>query len=401
MELEITTVVLLLSFAVAIVMGAAANKTNFCTMGAVSDWVNMGDTGRMGAWMLSIGIAIAGVLLLQFIYDIPLKSTLPPYLTSNFGWLRYILGGFMFGIGMTLASGCGNKTMVNIGGGNMKSLVVLIVAGVFAYLMTKTSFYEVLFHAWVSATTVDLTAYEMKSQSLDSFFLRVFGSSNNELFHWVIGLLLMAFFFFIAFRSKDLRSTPHNILGGVIIGLAIVAGWYITGGALGQEAIETVEWLDERPVGVGVQSYTFINPMGESITYLMDPMNTLLITFGVVAILGVITGSFVASILSRRFKIIWFYDRSDMVKHLFGAALMGIGGVLGMGCTIGQGITGVSTLSVGSLLVLGSIIFGSMLTMKVIYYRMVYEEASFTESLITSLVDLKLLTEKLRKLEKV
>lgn len=307
MELEITTVVLLLSFAVAIIMGAAANKTNFCTMGAVSDWVNMGDTGRMGAWMLSIGIAIAGVLLLQLIYDIPLDSTLPPYLTTNFGWLRYILGGFMFGIGMTLASGCGNKTMVNIGGGNMKSLVVLLVAGVFAYLMTKTSFYEVLFHGWVSATTVDLTAYEMNSQSLDSVFLRVFGSSNNEFFHWVIGLLLMAFFLFIAFKSKDLRSTPHNIVGGVVIGLAIVAGWYITGGVLGQEAIESVEWLDERPVGVGVQSYTFINPMGESITYLMDPMNTLLITFGVVAIIGVITGSFVASILSRRFKIIWFW----------------------------------------------------------------------------------------------
>jgi len=401
MEFEITTVVLLLSFAVAVIMGAVANKTNFCTMGAVSDWVNMGDTGRLGAWMLSIAIAIAGVLLLQFIYDIPLDSTLPPYLTSNFGWLRYILGGFLFGIGMTLASGCGNKTMVNIGGGNMKSLVVLIVAGVFAYLMTKTSFYEVLFHSWVSATTIDLTAFDMNGQSLDAVFLRIFGSSNTELFHWLIGLLLMACFFFIAFRSKDLKSSPHNIVGGVVIGLAIVAGWYITGGTLGQEAIETVAWLDERPVGVGVQSYTFINPMGESITYLMDPMNTLLITFGVVAILGVITGSFVASILSKRFKIVWFYDRSDMVKHVFGAALMGIGGVLGMGCTIGQGITGVSTLSVGSLLVLGSIIFGSALTMKIIYYRMVYEEAGFIESLITSLVDLKLLTEKLRKLEKL
>jgi len=401
MQLEITTVVLLLSFIVALIMGAVANKTNFCTMGAVSDWVNMGDTGRMGAWMLSIGVAIAGVLLLQYIFEIPLASTFPPYLTSNFGWLRYLLGGFMFGIGMTLASGCGNKTMVNIGGGNLKSLVVLAVAGVFAYLMTKTSFYELLFHGWVSATTIDLTAYEMPNQSLGSALLVVFGSSNNELFHWLVGLLLMCFFFFIAFRSKDLRSTPHNITGGVGIGLAIVAGWYITGGSLGQEAIETVEWLDERPVGVGVQSYTFINPMGETVSYLMDPMNTLLITFGVVAILGVITGSFIASIFSRRFKFIWFYNTEDMLKHLIGAALMGIGGVLGMGCTIGQGITGVSTLSIGSLLVLGSIIFGSMLTMKVMYYKMVYEEASFIESLITSLVDLNLLTEKFRKLEKL
>jgi len=401
MQFEITTVVLLLSFFVALIMGAAANKTNFCTMGAVSDWVNMGDTGRMGAWMLSIGIAIAGVLLLQYFFYIPLDSTLPPYLTSNFGWLRYLLGGFMFGIGMTLASGCGNKTMVNIGGGNLKSLVVLAVAGIFAYLMTKTSFYELLFHSWVSATTIDLTAYAIPNQSLDSVLLSVFGLSNHEIFHWLVGLLLMCFFFFVAFKSKDLRSTPHNILGGVVIGLAIVAGWYITGGALGQEAIDTVEWLDERPVGVGVQSYTFINPMGETVSYLMDPMNTLLITFGLVAISGVITGSFIASIFSRRFKFIWFYNTEDMLKHLIGAALMGIGGVLGMGCTIGQGITGVSTLSIGSLLVLGSIIFGSMLTMKVMYYKMVYEESSFIESLITSLVDLNLLTENFRKLEKL
>ena len=401
MQLEVTTVVLLLSFFVAFIMGLVANKTNFCTMGAVSDWVNMGDTGRMGAWMLSIGIAIAGVLLLQYIYDIPLDSTLPPYLTSNFGWLRYLLGGFMFGVGMTLASGCGNKTMVNIGGGNLKSLVVLVVAGIFAYLMTKTSFYEVLFHGWVTATTVDLTSYEIHSQSLDSVLLSVFGLSNKVFLHWLTGLLLMSLFFFVAFRSKDLRSTPHNIIGGFVIGLAIVAGWYITGGALGQEAIETVEWLDERPVGVGIQSYTFINPMGETVSYLMDPANTLLITFGVVAVAGVITGSFIASVFSRRFKIIWFYDTEDMLKHLSGAALMGIGGVLGMGCTIGQGITGVSTLSVGSLLVLGSIIFGSVLTMKIMYYKLVYEDASFIESLITSLVDLKLLSEKLRKLEKL
>ena len=307
----------------------------------------------------------------------------------------------MFGVGMTLASGCGNKTMVNIGGGNLKSLVVLGVAGIFAYLMTKTSFYELLFHGWVSATTIDLTAYKMTSQSIDSVLLGIFGSSGNGFIHWLTGVLLMSFFFFIAFRSKDLRSTPHNIIGGVIIGLAIVAGWYITGGALGQEAIETVEWLDERPVGVGVQSYTFINPMGETFSYLMDPLNTLLITFGVVAVIGVITGSFIASVFSRRFKFIWFYDTEDMLKHLFGAALMGIGGVLGMGCTIGQGITGVSTLSVGSLLVLGSIIFGSALTMKVMYYKMVYEEASFIESLIASLADLNLLSEKFRKLEKL
>jgi uncharacterized membrane protein YedE/YeeE len=123
-------------------MGAVANKTNFCTMGAVSDWVNMGDTGRLRAWLLAMAVAILGVALLTGggLASIG-NSTFPPYRTPNFAWLRYLLGGLMFGVGMTLASGCGNKTLVRIGGGNIKSLVVLAIASACAYLMLWTEFY--------------------------------------------------------------------------------------------------------------------------------------------------------------------------------------------------------------------------------------------------------------------
>ena len=136
MEFTIHHGVLLAAFAIAAVMGAVMAKTHFCTMGGVSDWVNIGDTGRMRAWVFSMAVALAGVLVLEAAGTVNLYAeTFPPYRTANFAWLRYILGGILFGVGMTLASGCGTRTMVRIGGGNLKSLVVLGFGGIAAYLI--------------------------------------------------------------------------------------------------------------------------------------------------------------------------------------------------------------------------------------------------------------------------
>jgi len=400
MELDTTTWLLFDAFVIAAILGAVANKTNFCTMGAISDWINMGNTARLGAWLFAIAIAIFGVTLLELTADVSLQSTLPPYRTSNFAWLRYLLGGFLFGIGMTLAGGCGNKTMINIGGGSLRSLFVLLIAGIMAYLMTKTRFYEIVFHSWIEATAINLTSLNIKSQSLADIFSTILGLENSASFHGIIALLLGGLFLFLALRSKTFRKNTTLVIGSSVVGLCVVLGWYISGGSLGQEAIETVEWLDERPLGVGVQSFTFINPMGETINYLMDPGNTLLITFGMTALFGVMIGSLIMAISSGTFRITRFISRTDFSKHLLGGILMGIGGVLAMGCSIGQGITGVSTLALGSIIALVAIMFGSALTIKISYYKMVYEdEASFFASTISSLVDFKLLPESLRKLE--
>jgi len=400
MVLEVTTSVLLLAFLGGAVMGAVAHKTNFCTMGSVSDWVNMGNTARLGAWLFSIAVAIFGVLLLELLLFVPLDSTIPPFRTANFAWLRYVLGGLMFGIGMTLAGGCGSKTLINIGGGSIRSLFVLFVAGVMAYLMTKTAFYEVVFYSWIESTSINLADLEIKSQSLVDITAALLGMAPSATLHWVMGLLLGSVFLFLAFRSKHFRKNTQLIVAGGIIGLVIVSGWYISGGPTGQEAIETVEWLDDRPLGVGVQSYTFINPMGESLNFLMSPTNNLLITYGMMSLLGVIIGSLVYALFSRTFRITKFSSSNEFIKHLIGGVLMGTGGVLAMGCTIGQGITGVSTLAIGSLIALASIIFGSAITIKVSYYKMAYdEEATFVASLLSSLVDFKMLPEALRKLE--
>ena len=399
MEVAIQTQLLGYVFLVAVILGAVVNKTNFCTMGAVSDWVNMGKTGRLWAWFAAIAVALVGVTLLEAFGDASVDSTLPPYRSAQFAWLRYIVGGFAFGIGMTLAGGCGNKTLINIGGGNMKSLMVLAVAGFMAYLMTKTSFYEQLFHGWVSATTIDLTAYGMHSQALPEMLATVTGIGSGTL-AMVTGFGIAALLLFFAIRSKHFLKNSNNPLAAVVVGLVVVAGWYLTGGTLGQEVIDAVEWMDEKPLGVGVQSYTFINPMGETLYYLVDPANLLRITFGVVAVAGVIAGSFLYALVMRKFGLVWFNSLTDFVKHFVGAILMGVGGILAMGCTIGQGISGTSALALGFFLVLGSIIFGSALTMKIQYYQMVYDdEASFVDAFLSSLVDMHVLPNGLRRLE--
>lgn len=151
------------TFAIALILGAVVNKTNFCTMGAVSDWVNMEDTGRLRAWVLAIAIGVLGVMGLEAAGMVNLSSTFPPYRQNNLIWLENILGGALFGIGMTLASGCGNKTLVRIGGGNIKSVVVLLVIALIAYFMinpfpgSDQTLYSTLFYPWTNPATVTLT----------------------------------------------------------------------------------------------------------------------------------------------------------------------------------------------------------------------------------------------------
>ncbi|MDK9703797.1 MAG: YeeE/YedE family protein [Sulfuritalea sp.] len=364
MEFTIHLQVLGIVFVTGIIMGAVANKTNFCTMGAVSDWVNMGDTGRLRAWMLAIAVATLGVVALEASGKAVIGTgTFPPYRTPNLAWLRYVVGGLMFGVGMTLASGCGNKTLVRLGGGNLKSLVVLAIASVCAYAMLWTNFYDAAF-GWISSTTINLTAAGKASQALGELT-----GVGNTAFGLALAVALLVF----AFSSRDFRGSFDHVLGGVVIGIAVIIGWYVTAGSMGTAWKEFADFADVKPLRVEAQSFTFMSPMGDLARYVMNPADTSLINFGIMALAGVIIGSLFYALISRSFRIEWFVNLGDFLNHAAGAVLMGIGGVLSMGCTIGQGITGVSTLALGSVLTLVSIVAGSAGMMKYQYWRMMQE----------------------------
>jgi uncharacterized protein len=374
MDFTIHNQVLLAVFVIAAMMGAVVNKTNFCTMGAVSDWVNIGDTGRMRAWVFAMALALIGVLGLEATATVNLASnTFPPYRTAQFAWLRYIVGGLLFGIGMTLASGCGNKTLVRVGNGNLKSLLVLVVAAIAAYFMMWSALFEKAFVPWIAASTINLSTYGMPNQELSTVLAAMLGMKSTASFQLAIGAILAVAMLVFVFKSEDFRGSRDNILGGGVVGLAVVAGWWVTGGPWGQKWKDFADMAIDIPSRVQVQSYTFVSPMGDSVRYLLDMDQLSLVNFGVVALAGVILGSLVYALVTRRFRIEWFANGKDFLNHAAGGALMGIGGVLSMGCTVGQAITGVSTLAVGSILTFLAIVIGASGTMKFQYWRMMQE----------------------------
>ena len=407
-------------FILAFLLGAIANKTNFCTMGAVSDMVNMGDTGRFRAWILASTVALIGVVILESLGRADLSSTLPPYRGSEFQWGRYILGGILFGIGMTLASGCGNKTLIRIGGGNIKSIFVFAVIAVIAYYMVDpykelpATWYQSYFAPWLGQAAISLNT----PQDLGSVVGNWFGVSALTM-RIILGVVVAAIALRYVFKSADFRKGTENIIAGVAIGIIVLLAWYFTSNVAVTTDDGTVsmaqfygEWdmmMDSEEgkpkngsTNLQAQSFTFISPIGQMFGYAGSGFANAFMTFGVVSVLGVILGSFILSLVTRSFRIEWFNSFKDFYMHMIGAVLMGFGGVLGLGCTIGQAITGVSTLAMGSFLVFISIVFGSALTMKIQYYQMVYEEeATFISALLSSLVDMKLLPASMRKLDAI
>jgi len=376
------------TFAIALILGAVVNKTNFCTMGAVSDWVNMGDTGRMRAWVLAIAVGVLGVMGLEAAGLVNVTGTFPPYRQTTFPWLENVLGGVLFGIGMVLASGCGNKTLIRIGGGNLKSIMVLLVIGLIAYFMinpfpgSDKTLYSTLFYSWTNPAAIALTT----NQDLGAMLFAENAATGRMVMGALIGGLLLVW----AFKSADFRSSFDNILGGLVVGLAVLAAWYVTSNVMVNadgEVMSLQGYVQNwdfyapadaiRPTDAGplaAQSFTFINPMGQALGYAANGFDHTLLTFGVMTLAGVIAGSLLWSLVSRSFRIEWFASVRDFVNHLVGAILMGFGGVLAMGCTIGQGITGFSTLALGSILTFVAIVLGSAVTMKVQYIMMMRSE---------------------------
>ncbi len=354
------------AFALAFVFGAVGNKTNFCTMGAVSDWVNMGSLDRMRMWLLAIGVAVIGANTLQLAGVVDLSKSIYP--GPNFTWLSYIVGGFLFGVGMTLGSGCGSKTLIRIGAGNLKSVVVFIVAGIAAY-MTLRGILGAFRVGVLEQASVTLSS----GQDLPSLAARLGGSKQVwiAVFSLVIGSSLVAF----AYASRDFRSNADYTLGGVVTGLVVVGGWYVSG-HLGHIA-EDPNTLQEAFVATNtgrMEAFSFVAPLAWSLEYLMLWTDkTRIITYGIASTAGVIAGSAAYALASSSFRWEGFRDAEDTGMHLLGGLLMGFGGITALGCTIGQGISGFSTLAVGSIMTFLAIVAGSAATMKWQYWRMTRE----------------------------
>ena len=362
----------LLGFLGALVFGVIANKTHFCIMGSISDWINMGSRVRFRAWMLSIGIAILGSQAMVQLGWVDLDGTM--YRSATFGLASFLIGGLLFGIGMTLGAGCGQRTLVRVGGGNLKSLVVLIVMAITAYTTLRGLLAPVRIDVF-GPLAIDLEAQGITNQGIETILAHLIGVSAQ----WMtiaVTLVLGIGTVWYAVKDKDFRASGDNILAGITIGVLVVSAWYVTG-VIGNDDFEPVP----------VEALTFIAPTGNTVNYLMTWTGAE-INFGIAVVLGMIVGSFLYAISSGNFRVEAFTNQADMRNHLIAGVLMGFGGVLSFGCTIGQGVSGMSTLALGSLATLLSIMLGSALTMKVQYYML---DDGFWSSLHQSLADLRLL----------
>ena len=354
------------AFALAFVFGAVANKTDFCTMGAVSDWVNMGSLNRMRMWLLAIGVAILGAKGLQLAGLVDLSKSIYP--GPNFTWLSYIVGGLLFGVGMTLASGCGSKTLIRIGAGNLKSVVVFLVAGIAAYMTLRG-----LLGAFRVGVLEKAAIHLSTGQDLPSLASALGGSKQL----WIVVLSLLFGFSFVifAYASKEFRGKFDYTLGGVVTGLVVVGGWYVSG-HIGYVA-EDPNTLQEAFVATNtgrMEAFSFVAPLAWTLEYLMFWTDkTKIITYGIASAAGVIAGSGAYALATGKFRWEGFRDAEDTGMHMIGGLLMGFGGITALGCTVGQGISGFSTLAAGAIVTFIAIVAGSAAAMKWQYWRMTRE----------------------------
>lgn len=348
-------------FLLAFIFGAVANKTNFCTMGAISDVVNMSHWGRMRMWLLTIAVAILGTSLLSYFGQIDIAKSV--YQRPTLSWLSLLLGGSLFGVGMTIAAGCTNKNLIRVGGGSVRALVVLVFLAISAYMTLKG-----LFGQWrasfLDPIAIDLTTLGLSNQSLATLLTKVTGLPEKTALlatALTVGLGLLAF----TFKDKRFRANPSHVVGSSVLGLLVVAAWYLTGHIGYGENPDTLETVYFATNTRTLESMSFVAPTAYSLELLMLWTDkTLKITFGIATVLGVVLGSFAYAIATKQFRWEGFASLEDLRTQLIGAVLMGFGGVTATGCTIGQGLSGVSTLALGSFIALAGIIAGAVATMQ-------------------------------------
>jgi len=348
-------------FLLAFVFGVIANRTNFCTMGAISDVVNMAHWGRARMWLLTIAVAIAGANLLYYFGLIDLSKSI--YHRPQLPWLSLLLGGLLFGVGMTMSGGCANKNLVRIGGGSLRSVVVLVFMGISAYMTLKG-----LFGQWRSSyldpVAIDLAALGFKSQSLPQILGKLTGLADKTALLLTTAVLVLGILGFV-FKDKRFRGNTLQMTGALVLGGLVVAAWYLSGHLGYGENPDTLETVYFATNTRTIESFSFVAPIAYSLELLMRWTDTTLrVTLGIATVLGVVLGSFAYAQVSKTFRWEGFASTEDLGTQLTGALLMGFGGVTAVGCTVGQGLSGVSTLALGSFLALVGIILGSVAMMK-------------------------------------
>nr|WP_145548238.1 YeeE/YedE family protein [Variovorax boronicumulans] len=359
----LTHLVLWAALALSVVFGAIAQRTHFCTMGAVSDAVHMGDWTRMRQWALAAGVAKIGFGALVFFGQVDPSRTL--YASHRWLWLSALAGGGMFGFGMVLASGCGSKTLVRIGGGSLKAVVVFVVMAVAAFATLRGV------TAVLRAGSVDQMAWQLATQAALPHLVAPATGWSLPVASLALGLLVGGALVCWALVGKGFWRAD-NLLAGIGVGAVLVAMWWVSG-HLGHvpEHPQTLEQAYLATNSGRIEALSFVAPLAYTLDWLLFFSDrSRVLTLGIVSVAGVVAGSWAMALISRSFRWEGFGGTEDLANHLIGAVLMGVGGITAMGCTVGQGLSGLSTLSMTSLVAVAAILGGAVLALRYQSWRL-------------------------------
>ena len=324
----------LIGFAGGILLGLAARIGRFCTLGAIEDALYGHNNNRLRMWGTAIGMA---VLLVHLALAQGLISTSNSYpLTVPFTPLLTVFGGLLFGLGMAFSGNCGFGAFARLGGGDLRSFVIVLVMGVSAYVTLggplsplRISLVELLS---VQPTTASFSALLPSSTGMPPSY---------------IGLLLGAGVFGFSVWNRAFWEEKGNVIWGALVGLSVASGW------IGTHLIAQVGFSGLRPV-----SHGFTAPVGSTILYFMTSSGQTL-NFGIGSVCGVWAGALTGSLMKGHFRLEACEDPRELQRQITGAVMMGIGGVLAVGCSVGQGISAMALLSINAPLALSSIFIGA------------------------------------------
>lgn len=322
-----------------VLLGLAARLGRFCTMGAIEDWLYGLDDLRLRMWGIAIGVAILGTFGLMAAGQLDPAQTI--YLSVEWSPLASVLGGLVFGYGMAIAGNCGFGALARLGGGDLRSFVIVLVMGIAAL-------------ATISGPLAYLRVLAFPTRPAEEGLpgiAQTLGAWTGQSVT-MIGLAIGALVILVALSSARLRAAPAMIFWGALPGIAVVSAWWGT------------QWMASTGFeGTPVVSHTFSAPLGEAIMYTMTASGRSL-SFGVGSVVGVWVGAFVGSLIKGHFRWEACEDPRELRRQIFGAALMGVGAVVAIGCSIGQGLSAFSVLAWSAPVTVLAIIAGAALGLR-------------------------------------
>ncbi len=331
------SIVLTAGLAIGLVFGVAGLLSGFCLTSGLRNWWTKGDGLLIRTFALALAVAIAGTQALATTGLVDLGQSI--YLQASFSAPLILFGGLLFGYGMVAANACASRALVLLGRGNLRSLIVVTTIAVTAEMTLK---------GLIAPLRIAVLHWSQTTLQWISLPVLISASGLHEAAARLAAMVVVSGGLLVfAFTYAPFRRSLGQIAAGLVIGLLIPAGWFATG-TLGADPFEPAP----------VASLTFIAPMADLLQYIMLSTGSTL-NFGIVVIAGVLLGSFLTALATGRLHWEGYTSPSHMLRSIGGAALMGSGGALAYGCTIGQGLTGLSTLAIPSVIAATGIVLGA------------------------------------------